>query len=287
MKTTITKFLLIGAVLLSSMLFGGCTKISPGHVGIFVNNYGSDKGVSNYAAQTGMQMYNPVTTDVFEYPTYIQTAKWTSKVDDGNPKNEEICFATATKVQLCTDVSLSYHLVPNLVPQFYAKFRSDNLMDFTHGFLYNVARGSFGDVGPQFTVDEAMTTRRMELVQAATAKINEQIRSYGVVIDQLDFIGQPRPPKDIAQSINDTQVATQNAIKVENELRAVEAEAKKNIAQAEGIAAANKAKNQTITPQLLKLRELEIQEKMIEKWNGQMPMYSGGQMPMMLLNNSK
>ena len=43
-------------------------------------------------------------------------------------------------MQIAVDVNLSYQLVPDKVPSFYVKFRSDDLSIFTNTYMHNVAR---------------------------------------------------------------------------------------------------------------------------------------------------
>ena len=59
-------------------------------------------------------------------------------------------------------------------------------------------------------------------------------------------------------------------MKAENELKVAQAEAAKLIAKAEGERRSNELKNQTLTPLL-------IQQEMIAKWDGKLPIY--GQVP--------
>jgi len=70
--------------------------------------------------------------------------------------------------------------------------------------------------------------------------------------------------------------AIQESMKSENELRTYKANAAKAVAQAEGEAAAMRAKSASITPQFMELKKLEIQEKAIAKWNGTVPNMMAG-----------
>jgi prohibitin 2 len=80
------------------------------------------------------------------------------------------------------------------------------------------------------------------------------------------------------QSIEQKQVAEQNAEKAKNVLEQVKTEAQQKIAQAEGEAAALKAQKEQITPELLQLRMIEM---LSQKWNGQLPdSYYGGSAPL-------
>ena len=60
-----------------------------------------------------------------------------------------------------------------------------------------------------------------------------------------------------------------NALKVENEKKAAIAEAEKVVAAAKGKADANRILQQSITPELIQL-------KAVEKWDGKLPLSTGG-----------
>jgi hypothetical protein len=83
--------LLIGAWLVSSFLVG-VTRIEAGYLGIEVNLAGSQRGASEIPVRTGWVFYSPLTTQVIEFPTYVQTVKWTRDAHEGHPINEEMGF---------------------------------------------------------------------------------------------------------------------------------------------------------------------------------------------------
>ena len=60
-------FLLVAVVLVPMML----TYINPGHVGIVIHRVGG--GVDENPLGAGLHFQNPLTTDIEEYPTYMQT----------------------------------------------------------------------------------------------------------------------------------------------------------------------------------------------------------------------
>lgn len=72
----------MGMISLSS-----CERIDAGHEGIKVSLYGDDKGVGEAALVTGRVWYNPFTTEIYEYPTYVRTvdyAPFTVNAQDGS-----------------------------------------------------------------------------------------------------------------------------------------------------------------------------------------------------------
>jgi regulator of protease activity HflC (stomatin/prohibitin superfamily) len=261
----------------SAAVMSSCFKrIDPGHVGIVVDLYGRDKGVQNLPVVTGMNFYAPVMTEIYEYPVFVQTAVWTRDANEGSRMNEEVSFSSKEGLVITADISLSYQLVADRVPAFYVKFRSDNLGAFTHGFLRNVARDAFNEESVQYSVEELYSTKKEEFLGKVRDRLNKQVREFGVEVQQFGFIGAPRLPENVVASINSKIKAIQDAIRVENELRAVEAEAKKKVAEAEGVAKANIAIQNSMTATVLEWKRLELQKQALERWNGQLPYYSGG-----------
>src|SRR5580692_6190341 len=129
-----------------SLLIVGCgTTILPGHVGIEVDQYGKNRGVQDYTTTTGRVWYNPWTTSIIEYPTYVQTVKWTANPHEGGlndrpgsgTEDESITFTTKESMAVNADISLSFQLKQEQIPAFYVKFRSDDLANFTYGYLHN------------------------------------------------------------------------------------------------------------------------------------------------------
>jgi regulator of protease activity HflC (stomatin/prohibitin superfamily) len=283
-KRKVWALLVMVGVLALSMSSAACgrTVIAPGHVGIVVNSYGTDKGVSSYPVVTGVTWYNPITTSILEYPTFVQTAKWTKDPNEGSPVNEETTFTTGDQMVVSMDLSLSYHLVTEKVPAFYVKFRSDDINAFTHGFLRNIARDKCNERGGKYKIEQIMGDNA-DFLTTVRADIQKEIEPFGVVLDQFGPIGAPRPPQAVIESINAKVQATQLAITAENQLRQAEAEAKKRVAAAEGEAKANTILSNSINPNLLEWQRLDIQRGLMFKWNGVLPIYTGGTMPLLQL----
>lgn len=264
------KYLIGGAAVVALLSLSACgNRIDPGYVGIKVNYYGSDKGVENLPLQTGMVWYNPFTETVYEYPTFIQTAKW------GIEKAEEVTYTSKEGMVFSSDISLSYQINANKVPEFYVKFRSDDITNFTHGFLRNVTKDAFNEVASQYATDELYSTKKDELLIKVRDKVNAQVASIGVQLVQLGYTSAPRPPEQVTAKINAKIVAIQEAEAASNKVAQIEAEARQRIAQAQGEADANAKLTQSLTPNLIEWRRLDILSKAVEKWNGQRPQVEG------------
>jgi len=284
--------------ILSAAIFAaGCaTRIGPGNVGIKVDLAGSQRGVEDLPIRTGWVFYNPAGSKVVEYPTFVQTAKWTHDLNEGRPINEELSFNTLQGLTVYGDISLSYHLDPAKVPAFYVKFRSDDIDQFTHGFLRNVARDSMNRVAANYTVEEIMGEKKPEMEQRSREELQSEVKDIGVVIEQFGFIGSPRPPESVVAAINAAQQAKYIAQQKQNELlqsqadaakqvAAAEGQAKSQIAIAQGEAESNRLRAASISPQIIEWQKLAVTDRWIARWNGSMPqVQAGGNLPGMLLN---
>jgi len=287
----IGKFLVVALVAVAFIVTMGVascciTRIPPGYVGIKVNYAGSDRGVENLPSRTGWVFYNPLVSRVFEYKTFVQTVSWTRNMQEGKAVNEEISFNSKEGMIIAADISLSYSLKPDKVPAFYVKFRTDDLDVFTHGYLRNVARDLFNEVGGKYSVEDIWGSQKEALLKEIRDRLSASVVDLGVVIEQFGFIGAPRPPDNIVQAMNAKVAATQQAMQAENEKRKAEANAQIKIAQAEGEAQsilrvaqaqaeANKLLSSSITMELVQYRALD-------KWNGILPqiILGDGAMPM-------
>jgi regulator of protease activity HflC (stomatin/prohibitin superfamily) len=264
------------------------TRIGAGYTGVEILLSGSQRGASEIPIRTGWVFYSPLRSQIIEFPTYVQTVKWTRNPDEGRPANEEMSFNSKEGMEIYVDVSLSYAIEPRKVPDFYLKYRVSDLDNFTHGILRDVVRNSLNEVASTYTVEQIYGEQKAQFLHAVEALIQQKMVGVGVVIQQFGFIGAPRVPEVIASAITAKARAIQNAEQANNELAETQAQAAKKIAEAEGDAKsnvtraqgeaeANRIRQTSITPQLLELRRLENQKALIDRWNGQLPQVESGQ----------
>jgi regulator of protease activity HflC (stomatin/prohibitin superfamily) len=283
----------VGIVCLLSVSGCSCTTIEPGHVGIKVQLTGGNRGVQDLPLVTGRVFYNPMNETIFQYPTYTQTVQWTKSATEGNPNNEELTFSSKEGLNIAADVNLSYSIKAEQVPKFYVKFRNDDLNTYTYGYMRNIARDTLNDLASTYSVEEIYGVKKEELRTKTLERLNTSLSEIGVHVDQFGFIGALRLPDNVVSAINAKIKATQDAIRVENELRMTQASAAKQVAEAEGAAQshvkqaegnaqaalieatgkanANMAIIKSITPELIQWERLSIQKQAVYKWDGKQP----------------
>src|SRR5258708_17827145 len=283
------KFIKLGAAVIGSLIFAlvffnyiaSITRIGAGYVGVEVVLSGSQRGPSELPIRTGWVFYSPLRSQIIEFPTFVQTVKWTHNLNEGRSQNEEMSFNSKEGMEIYCDVSLSYAIEPRRVPDFYVKYRLIDLDMFTHGILRDVVRNSLNEVASTYNVEQIYGEQKAEFLARVQALIQQKMEPVGVGIQQFGFIGAPRVPAVIATAITSKAQAIQDAERARNELAKTQAEAAQTVAVADAEAKAavtrandeaepNKILQTSLTPQLLELRKIENHKALIERWNGKL-----------------
>jgi regulator of protease activity HflC (stomatin/prohibitin superfamily) len=270
-KTIVTS--IVGFFLLTTLFFS-CERIDAGHVGVKVNQYGDDKGVDDVIAVTGMVFYNPFTTSIYEFPTFIQHKEYRG----------ENSFIVNSKDGSEFRVSpiMNYSVQRDKVPTIFSKYRRP-LEDIEEGFLKTAVYDAFRLATNVYTADELISNRQKFEVEIRRL-LDGQLLKEGFVINQ--FTSNLIYPETFKKSIEAKNNAVQAALRAENDVKTAEARAKIKVATAEGNAQAmltlakaeaesNRMKQVTLTPLLLQL-------EYINKWDGKLPIY--GTVPQMFKN---
>jgi regulator of protease activity HflC (stomatin/prohibitin superfamily) len=263
----------VGLILVVFAVTMSCENIDSGNIGIKVNKFGTGRGVSGVTECTGTVFYNPITTNIYEFPINIRHKEYT----------EEGSFVVNSKDGSEFHVSpiVNYRINPDKATQIFAKYRKD-LDGIENGFLKTAVTEAFRIVTNSYTADQLISSREA-FDNKVKSTLRKQLEPEGFVLDQ--FTTNLEYPKSFKNAINAKNNAVQKALMAENRVKQAEAEAKIKVAEAEGDAQstltraraeaeANTLKQRTLTPMLL-------QQQWIEAWRrggSQVPQYitSGG-----------
>lgn len=243
----------LGATLFVALMVWVCCteRIDAGYEGIKVKLYGSDKGVQDVSLVTGRVWYNPITESIYEFPTYVQTAnydKFTVNAKDGSV--------------FTVDPTISLRVSPGSTPKIFIKYRKQ-IEEILSNTLVNHIKDVYRIEFNKYTTD-SIISKREKFEEGVQLKMIAFLEKEGFYLEQLTSGIQY--PEAITQAINAKNAAIQKAQQAENELKVVEADAKKMIVQAEAEARANELRQATLSPLL-------IQQQFIEKWDGSTPLY--------------
>lgn len=255
-------------------LFFSCERIDAGHVGVKVNLYGDNKGVSDVTEVTGMVFFNPITHNIYEFPTFIQHKEYTG--------DNSFVVNSKDGSEFHVAPIINYSVQREKVPAIFAKYRR-SLEQIEEGFLKTAVFDAFRLATNVYTADELISNRQKFEVEVR--KILEgQLLREGFVVNQ--FTSNLVYPETFKAAIEAKNNAVQAALRAENEVKTAEAQAKIKVATAEGNAQAmltsakaeaeaNRMKQQTLTPLLIQL-------EYVQKWDGKLPVY--GQVPQLFKN---
>ena len=270
MNNSFIKFIVLAVVVLGSIFaFVGCERIDAGHVGVKVNLYGDGKGVDDVTEVTGWVFYNPISTKIVEFPTFMQHKEY--KLDKENEVDESFVVNSKDGSEFHVSPLLNYSVKRERVPYIFAKYRVE-LATIESGFLKTAVYDAFRVVANSYTAD-ALISNRQEFEKKVREVLVKQLEPEGFTLSQ--FTSNLIYPQTFKKAIEAKNNAVQTALTAENQVKTAEAEAKIKIARAEGAAKAlltnaraeaesNKLRQQTLTPLLL-------QQMWIERWNGKLP----------------
>lgn len=197
---------------------------------------------------------------------------------DCRTQKTELENATATKdlQEVTFKIAVNFNITKETANELY-KTTGTNYQDI---ILNPAILESIKAVTAQYTAEE-LITKRSEVSNKMQETLKEKIENKGFnVVDfniiDLDFSAEYN------QAIEKKQVAEQQAKQAQYELEKAKVENEKKIENAKADAEVMRQQNSQITDNTLKLKELEVQEKLIEKWNGQLPTTSlGDNIPML------
>jgi regulator of protease activity HflC (stomatin/prohibitin superfamily) len=257
----------LGLVVLLVVGVFSCERIDAGHVGVKVNLYGSGKGVSDITECTGLVFYNPMSTKIYEFPTYIQHKEY-KKSDEGD---NSFIVNSKDGSEFSVSPIMNYSVQRDKVPAIFAKYRR-SLPEIEEGFLKTAVYDAFRLAANKYTADGLISNREVFEVEVRRILVS-QLQKEGFILNQ--FTSNLIYPDSFKKAINAKNNAVQSALMAENKVKQAEAEAKIKVATANGNAEAllanaraeaesNRLRQQTLTPML-------IQQQWIEKWKGNVP----------------
>lgn len=131
-------------------------------------------------------------------------------------------------------------------------------------------------VTSQYTAEETIT-RRSEISSQIKDMLKERLEDKYIFVDSLNITDLTFSAA-FDKAIEEKQVAEQNALKAKYDLERIKTEAEQAVIKAKGEAEAQEIKNKALTESII---ELEF----LEKWDGKMPTYYGGDADLLLSLN--
>ena len=186
MKKTIKRISVALLGFSAMFVMASCERIDAGHEGIRVNLYGDEKGVGDVALVTGRGFYNPLTTEIHEYPTYVQTVDY---------EPFEINAKDGSKFTV--DPTININPIGGKSPEIFKKYRKPLKEVITHVLKTHIANAYRIKLNA-YTTDE-LVSKREEFEKATEDYLREILlkENFEQVPNELYLAAKVDGTKDI------------------------------------------------------------------------------------------
>ena len=268
---------LAGLIVLGLVLIGflqnAFFRVLPGYVGIRVNNIGTDAGVVSRPLPVGWY-FAPPGVNFYEYPVFTRTYAWTHIKTEQNTIDEAFSFQDKNGLGLQADIAVAYHVDPLRAPILFQRYRAD--MDaIIAGPLRNAIRNAIVERASGLGVEQIYGPQKAALVNDALKDVQRYFTPVGLQVEQLYWAGNIIVPDAVLAQINAKIANEQAALAAQANVATARADADARIAKAEGDAKSIQVEAEAIrtNPEIITLRA-------VEKWDGKLPTYNGGNGPL-------
>ncbi len=232
-------------------------QVEYGHVGLF-KTFGK---LNNNILSPGIHLKIPFIQSVIQVNTQVTKAETdtTASSKDLQP------VSTHVAVNYSVNKDSAYNLMNNIGGNFDTVIINPAVQEIVK------------EVTARYQAEDLIAKRDV-VAGEISEHLTNRLAKYDLIVNEINIVNF-KFSDAFNQSIEAKQVAQQQALKASNDLKRVEIEAKQKVAQAQAEAESLKLKKQEVTPELVQLKQIEVQEKALEKWDGRLPSVTGGATP--------
>lgn len=275
--------IILGAVVAVAIIGGAYVatsmeKVGQGETGVV---YTVSDGVSENTLSPGWHFVGPFAT-VKNYPISQQQLVLSNNAADFNTdelKQDTHVDAPADGGMVKMNMTINYNFIPERVTELYERFNGMDGEQIVESKVKNSILAYIKEITPQFSVMDIYSDKRAEVSDAITKYLNEKLNEeYGInissalIIDvQLDetLMAKVQAKEQAKQDAEKAELDKQTAIaqgeadkakaEADAEVKRIQAEAaaEQTRIAAEAEADANKLLNDSITENLIKMKEAE------------------------------
>lgn len=252
----------VGAVL--------CTeRVHTGYVGVVY----SAKGVEQQTISQGWHFMSPL-KHVSEFPITQQRVVFSNAPSDYGTKEHADWHidAPANGGTIAINLTVNYNFLPEHVVELYTKFGGMDGESLMESKIQNDIIAYVKEVTPQFSVMQIYSDDRAGVNTAITNYLNEKLtEEYGINVSSA-LIVDAQPDDTLMQKIRAKEQAKQDAeiaelnkqtalAQAETDKVKAQTEADVKMIEAQAEADANKVISESITPELIQMKEAEARLK--------------------------
>lgn len=259
-KITAIAVVAVGLVTLGSSI----TIVPAGHTGVVLRL----QQVQPSVFSEGLHFKTPFISNVIPVEVRIQKSESTQTSASSDLQN------------VTTTLAVNYSLNSSTVNKLYKEVG----LDYRARIVEPAISESLKAVTARYTAEQ-LITKRPEVSQGVEELLAKKLNKYNIKLNEIS-ITEFKFSSEFNAAIEAKQTAEQDSIRAERVLDRVKIEAEQKVTQAQAEAKSLQLKKQEVTPELVRLKEIEvqekaldIQEKAIKKWDGVMPNVTGGATP--------
>ena len=259
LKNTIIRNIIIGILLIFIIitLISSLTTVPTGFVGV-KTRFGQ---VQDTTIQEGLNLKLPFVEKIV-------------KMDCRTQKTEYTMEASSKDLQKISNfkVAINYNVSKETANQLYKEVGVDYKSVIVEPAIQEAMKATIAN----YTAEE-LITKRNEVSAFALNSLFDKLQDKGIQLTSLNILDLSFS-EEFDKAVEEKQIVEQETQKAQYELEKAKVENEKKIENAKAEAEVMKQQNSQITEQYLKLKEIENQKAMIDKWNGQLPttMTDGG-----------
>ena len=258
-KNKIIIGIIIGVIILAIIiLIASITTVPTGYVGV-KTRFGQ---VQDNVIQEGLNIKLPLIEKIV-------------KIDCKTQKYEIATEASSKDLQKISNLKIvvNYNVDKNNANNLYKEVGKDyQAILIEPAILESIKQGI-----SQYTAEETIT-KRSEVANIIINLLKEKLENEGVIVTALN-ITDLSFSEEFDTAVEQKQIVEQETQKAQYELEKAKIENEKKIENAKADAEVMKQQNKEIAENYLRLKEIENEQKAIEKWNGQLPTTTSDAIP--------
>lgn len=241
-------FSLVGVLV---CLIGFIAKVPANHVGIVYSPIG---GTKEQTLSEGMSFKSPL-DKIYKISTEVQT----TKIENLTTQTKDSQYVTTVLDVKCKVNESNAYMV-------FKQYRT--VKNMCENFVIPTAQRQLELITTKYDVIDILGEGRANVYGDLEKALSEEFAQYGIDFVSVTIVDMDAGEK-LEAAIEDEAVAKKAVETAEQNLQKAQKEAEQKIVEAEAEKKVNELLEQSLTDKIL-------QQQWIEKWNGKMPTYYGG-----------
>lgn len=266
-------------ILIVARIPGCFQQVPPSSVGV---KFAAQTGISTTLIRPQVVFVGPM-EQLIIYPTNIKNSSYVRRSSEGEIRGDgSIKASTVEGATLPVDITVAWHIEPEMVLDAFNNFGTANLSEIEANFIRPSAIYAVNVVSGRKSIFD-LTSRERATFGGEVKKVLEPILSeFGISVDDV-YVGEVFPSDQVTGKVNE-RVAKRNELeKATISLQQAEIEAKTILTNARKQAELNKLLAQQ-GDQAIILRRIENRRKAIQAWDGNPSQVGEGRIPFTSIN---